>query len=383
MAENDQAQEKTEEPTQRRLEKAREDGDVLSSKETFVFATSLCGLLIIASLGLLTNQMLDSWASLFSFSSGESLQRLRTSKAWDSLFLLLVVSAIFGVPTLVIVTFAQAMVGGGLQFNLKSIAFKPEKIDPIKGLGRIFGVKGLVELLKSVAKVGLLTAFVIGFLWFVIPNIVFLSASSLIDAIQYLYRMLLLLMLILVLILAAIGLGDYLWSRHSWMKKLRMSQQDLKDEYKETEGSPEVKSRMRRLQMEASQRAMQQSAAVENVKDATVIITNPTHFAVALKYQHNDDAVPIIIAMGKDTLAQRIIEKAAESDKTVVRVPLLARALYFTGDIGAAVTEQLYSAVATILAYVYQLEQGLEAELKDVEIPNELIFDETGKVEGN
>jgi len=87
--------------------------------------------------------------------------------------------------------------------------------------------------------------------------------------------------------------------------------------------------------------------------------------------------------MGKDTLAQRIIEKAAESDKTVVRVPLLARALYFTGDIGAAVTEQLYSAVATILAYVYQLEQGLEAELKDVEIPNELIFDETGKVEGN
>jgi flagellar biosynthetic protein FlhB len=383
MAENDQAQEKTEEPTQRRLEKAREDGDVLSSKETFVFATSLCGLLIIASLGLLTNQILDSWAALFSFSSGESLQALRTSRAWDSLILLLIVSAVFGVPTLAIVAFAQAMVGGGLQFNLKSIAFKPEKIDPIKGLGRIFGVKGLVELLKSVAKVGLLTSFVIGFLWFVIPNIVYLSASSLIDAVQYLYRTLMLLMLVLVLILGAIGLGDYLWSRHSRMKKLRMSQQDLKDEYKETEGSPEVKSRMRRLQMEASQRAMQQSAAVENVKDATVIITNPTHFAVALKYQHNDDAVPIILAMGKDILAQRIIEKAAESNKTVVRVPVLARALYFTGDIGAAVTEQLYSAVATILAYVYQLEQGIEADLKDVEIPNELIFDETGKVEGS
>ena len=383
MAENDQAQEKTEEPTQRRLEKAREDGDVLSSKETFVFATSLCGLLIIASLGLLTNQILDSWASLFFFSSGESLQSLRTSKAWDSLFLLLIVSSIFGVPTLVIVTFAQAMVGGGIQFNLKSIAFKPEKIDPVKGLGRIFGVKGLAELIKSVAKVGLLTAFVIGFIWAVMPNIVFLSASSLIDAIQYLYRMLMLLILIIVLILAAISLGDYLWSRHSWMKKLRMSQQDLKDEYKETEGSPEVKSRIRRLQMEASQRARQQNAAVENVKDATVIITNPTHFAVALKYEHNDDPAPIIIAMGKDTLAQRIIEKAAENDKTVVRVPLLARALYFTGDIGAAVTEQLYSAVATILAYVYQLEQGLEAELKDVEIPNEFIFDETGKVEGS
>jgi flagellar biosynthetic protein FlhB len=158
-----------------------------------------------------------------------------------------------------------------------------------------------------------------------------------------------------------------------------MSRQDLKEEFKETEGSPEVKSRMRRLQMEASQRAMQQAQAVENVKDATVVITNPTHFAVAIKYDPDEDTVPMIIAMGKDILAQRIMEQAELHSKSVVRSPVLARALYFTGEIGAVISEKLYAAVASILAYVYQLEQGVEATLQDIDVPDDLVFDEMGQ----
>jgi flagellar biosynthetic protein FlhB len=164
------------------------------------------------------------------------------------------------------------------------------------------------------------------------------------------------------------------------MQKLRMSRQDLKEEFKESEGSPEVKSRMRRLQMEASQRVSQQAQSIDQVKDATVVITNPTHFAVAIKYDPEVDTVPTILAMGKGIIALRLIEQAEFHSKSVVRSPLLARALYFTGDIGAAISEQLYAAVASILAYVYQLEKGIDAQLQDVDVPKELSFDENGKL---
>ena len=249
----------------------------------------------------------------------------------------------------------------------------------IKGLGRIFSVKGLAELIKAVAKVVLLTGVVIAFLWYSLSRILYLNVGSLDDGIHTLYQILILFILSILIILCLIAIGDYIWSRHTWLQKLRMSRQDLKEEFKETEGSPEVKSRMRRLQMEASQRAMQQAQAVENVKDATVVITNPTHFAVAIKYDPDEDTVPMIIAMGKDILAQRIMEQAELHSKSVVRSPVLARALYFTGEIGAVITEKLYAAVASILAYVYQLEQGVEATLQDIDVPDDLVFDEMGQ----
>jgi len=225
----------------------------------------------------------------------------------------------------------------------------------------------------------LLTGVVIAFLWYSLSRILYLNVGSLDDGINTLYQILILFILSILIILCLIAIGDYIWSRHTWLQKLRMSRQDLKEEFKETEGSPEVKSRMRRLQMEASQRAMQQAQAVENVKDATVVITNPTHFAVAIKYDPDEDTVPMIIAMGKDILAKRIMEQAELHSKSIVRSPVLARALYFTGEIGAVISEKLYAAVASILAYVYQLEQGVDATLQDIDVPEELVFDEIGQ----
>jgi flagellar biosynthetic protein FlhB len=152
----------------------------------------------------------------------------------------------------------------------------------------------------------------------------------------------------------------------------------MKDESKDSEGSPEVKSRIRRLQMEASQKASQRAQAVENISDASVIITNPTHFAVALKYEPGVRDTPYIIAMGKGPLALRIIEEGDKASISRVRSPLLARALYFTGDIGADVSEDLFSAVASVLAYVLQLERGAKPTFEDPDIPSDLLYDEFG-----
>ena len=379
MAENDQAQEKTEEPTQRRLEKAREDGDVLSSKEMFVFASSAAGLFVILVLGLFSKNLLVGWSELFTFGHPEELLTAKIKNAWQSYELLLMAAAIFGIPCFLFVVGMQAFVGGGLSASGKALGFKFEKLNLIKGLGRIFSVKGLVELVKSVAKVVLLTSCVVIFLWFALPDILYLSAGTLENGIGILYQTLLFFILSILLILFAIGLGDYFWSRHTWLQKLRMTKQDMKEEFKESEGSPEVKARMRRLQMEASQKAAEQSHAIENVKDATVIITNPTHFAIAIKYEPSSDDAPVILAMGKDIMAKRVIEQAELHSKTIVRSPILARALYFTGNIGQAISEQLYSAVASILAYVYQLERGVDATLQEPEVPQDFIFDENGR----
>jgi len=379
MAENDQAQEKTEEPTQRRLEKAREDGDVLSSKEMFVFASSTAGLFVLFVLGLFANNILVGWSQLFTFSHPEELMTVKIKNAWEGYKLLLLAASFFGLPCFLFIIGMQAFVGGGISISGKALGFKFEKLNLIKGLGRIFSIKGLVELLKSIAKVVLLTCCVVIFLWYFLPKIIYLSAGNLESSLGVLYQILLLFVLSLILILFAIGAGDYLWSRHTWLQKLRMTKQDIKEEFKESEGSPEVKSRMRRLQMEASQKAAEQAQAVENVKDATVVITNPTHFAVAIKYEPETDDAPIILAMGKDIVAKRVIEQAELHSKTIVRSPTLARAIYFTGNIGHAISEQLYSAVASILAYVYQLERGLDATLQEPEIPSDFIFDENGR----
>lgn len=379
MAENEQAQEKTEEPTQRRLEKAREDGDVLSSKEMLVFASGVSTLIIIGALGLFSKGVLDAWGSLFIFSNPDELLTAKFAKGWSGYAIVLSGAAIFGIPTMLFIILTQSFVGNGLSFNPKGFSFKVEKLNIIKGLGRIFSVKGLVELIKAIAKVVFLTAVVITFLWFSLTRIVYLNVGSLDDGIAVLYRLLILFILSILIVLCLIAIGDYIWSRHSWLQKLRMSRQDMKEEFKETEGSPEVKSRMRRLQMEASQKAMQNAQAVEQVKDATVIITNPTHFAVAIRYDQELEDVPVILAMGKDILAKRIIEQADIHAKTVVRSPTLARALYYSGEVGGAISERLYAAVASILAYVYQLERGIDASLNDVEVPADMVFDEFGK----
>ncbi len=158
-----------------------------------------------------------------------------------------------------------------------------------------------------------------------------------------------------------------------------MTIKEVKDENKDTDGSPEVKQKIRRLQNEISNRAASQTAALDNVKDASVIITNPTHFAVAIKYEVGEAGAPVILAMGRGMIAEKIIKLADEADVTVFQSPLLARAIYFTGEIGKEISENLYSAIASVLAYIFKIERGEETDYPDFDIPNELNFDEYGK----
>jgi len=378
MAEQDNSQEKTLDPTQKRLDKAKEDGEILSSKEMFVFGTSLMGLIVIICLGMVSKNVLANWASLFQLDHSETLGVSRIFHSELAFSLVLGGAAMFAFPILLAVLFTQFFVAGSINFSGKSISFKPSRINPLSGLKRIFSVKGLVELAKSILKIILLISVSGAIIWLAMPKILYLSSSSLSDGLMVFYQSLMSLLGGLVIILAIIAMLDLLWSRHEWLKKLRMNHQDMKDESKDSEGSPEVKSRIRRLQMEASQKASQRAQAIESVHEASVIITNPTHFAVALKYEPDTRDTPYIIAMGKGPMALRIIEEAGKANISRVRSPLLARALFFTGDIGADVAEDLFSAVASVLAYVLQLERGANPSFVDPEVPTDLLYDEFG-----
>ena len=379
MADNDQSQEKNQDPTQKRLDKAKEDGEILSSKEMFVFGSSFMGLIVIFTLGMFSKGILAGWSSLFSWDHAENLEVLRNYNSELAFSIFLSGAALFAVPIFAAVIFTQFVVGGSINFSSKTLAPKASKINPLSGLKRIFSMKGLVELVKSIVKIVFLISTATTIIWFLMPKIIYLSSSSLSDAIIIVYESLMFLVGSLICILFVVGIGDYLYSRHSWMEKLKMSRQDLKDESKDSDGSPEVKSRMRRLQMAASQKASERAQAVDDVKDASVIITNPTHFAIALKYAPEVRDAPYIIAMGKGPMAIKIIEEGEKHQKSVVRSPLLARALFFTGNIGQDVSDQLFSAVASVLAYVLQIERGVEANLADPELPDDLMYDEFGQ----
>ena len=380
MAEGgDESQEKTEDPTQRRLDKAAEDGEVLSSKEMFVFATMAMGIAMIYALSIYIPSQIGHWMSFFRFGGLDKMDSQILTNLGHALWIFIVVSAIIGLPMLVAVLATQGAIGGGVNFTAKAMAFKGNRINPLSGLKRMFSVKGLVELAKAVAKVIFLGTAFAGVIWVLLPTILRLTRTGLTAALHEVFWGTMLALAASLIVLGVIAALDLAYAMHTHLQKLRMSRQDMKDEYKQTEGSPEVKSRIRRLQMEASRRASEQSAAVENVAEATAIITNPTHFAVALKYVPGETRAPIILAMGRGKMAERIIDKANEHDVTIFQSPLLARALYFTGDIGQEITDGVYTAVAAVLAYVFRLDRGETPEEPWVEIPNELQFDENGK----
>lgn len=379
MAEESQdGQEKTEEPSQRKLDKAKEDGKVITSKEVFVFTSLSTGLVILMALMSFGGQFLSGWASLFQITPGADLSSMLTWNFRESIFFLIKLALIFGVP-LMAVTLATQAAMGGFVFAVKAMAFKGSRINPISGLKRMVSMKALVELAKSILKVVLLFGVGYAVITNVMPEVIRLTDTSFVQAVGTMHENIPLLIGALLIVLVVIAAIDFAWQRHTFMQDMRMSRQDMKEEYKQTEGSPEVKAKIRRKQMEASQRASQQREALDNVADATAVITNPTHFAIALKYEVGSPGAPTILAMGRGVLAQQIIERANDARVTVFRSPLLARALYFTGEIGHEISEQLYTAVATVLAYIYRLEKGEALERPEVDLPEDLRFDEQGR----
>ena len=379
MAEESQdGQEKTEDPSQRKLEKSAEDGKVLTSKEMFVFTSMFAAFVLMFVTPLFAQKVLAYWSRLFHFTRPDDLTTLAFERFYELIFSIIIAGLFVGVPMIIIVIGTQVAVGG-LNFAPKAFNFKGNRLNPLQGFKRMFGTKGLMELTKSILKVVLLFASAAATIYALLPSVLELPSRDLGTAtIASLLNFPFLLGMLLI-ILAIIAMIDYFWQRHTHIQSLRMTKQEVKDEYKQTEGSPEVKAKIRRMQMETAANAGRQQAALDDVPDATAVITNPTHFAVALKYEVGSSEAPKILAMGRGNMAHQIIERANGADVTVFRSPLLARALYYTGEIGAEIAEQLYQAVAVVLAYLYRVDRGEVLAEPEVEIPESLRFTENGQ----
>ncbi len=253
---------------------------------------------------------------------------------------------------------------GGFSFSMKAAAFKGERLNPIKGMKRIFSANALNELVKAMAKFGVVATIAVFWLWFSADQLLSLGRQPVGEAIQTALKTCAVSLLVVstgLILIAAVDVPFQLWQ---YQKKLRMTRQQVKDEFKETEGRPEVKSRIRALQQQAAQRRM-----MEDVPTADVVITNPTHFAVALKYDDSKMGAPQVVAKGKDLIAQRIREIATEHNVPLFSAPPLARVLFRTTDIGEEIPARLYTAVAQILAYIYQLNETLRPGQQRLEPP--------------
>ncbi|MGC8119392.1 flagellar biosynthesis protein FlhB [Marinobacter sp. VGCF2001] len=371
--ENDNSQEKTEEPTPRRLEKAKEDGQTARSKELATMAVLLAGagglLVFGASLGAsLEAIMRDSFSlerSAIFDTRHMSVQLIVAAKeaAWalSPILVMLLIAAIVGSIGI-----------GGLLFSGKAIAPKANRMDPIKGLGRMFSMRSLIELVKAIAKVGLVMAVAILILNLRTEDLLAIAEEPAVPAMRHVLWTLGWSFFALSCATIAIAAIDVPFQIYDHQKKLRMTKQEVKDEYKDTEGKPEVKGKIRQLQREMAQRRMMQ-----DVPKADVVITNPTHYAVALKYDQASMGAPVVVAKGADEVAFKIMEIARESKVDVLRTPPLTRAVYHNTDIGDEIPDGLYMAIAQVLAYLFQLRQfrkgrGPKPGMPDFPIPPEM-----------
>ena len=382
MAEqSEDGQEKTEEPTAKKLEKAAEEGQVFTSKEMFVF-TGIIGMFGLVYILPYYSQMLISyWSMFFDWSDIVNDKKSILDILSYALYLFIVVIIFISIPMFLIVLLTQIAVGG-INFAPKAIQFKGKKINPVEGFKRMFSQKSLAELVKAILKVLLLFGLTALVIYDRLDDMIQLTERELSQAIIVMGQSFPKLLFILLVGLAIIAAIDYFWQRHIFMQGLRMTKQEIKDEFKQTEGSPEVKAKIRRKQMEASANTAKNAAALEDVKEASAVITNPTHFAVALKYEVGSKGAPTILALGKGPMAKNIIERAESAKITLFRSPLLARALFFTGEIGQEISDKLYTAVAVALAYIYKIDRGEFASEPEIIIPEDMQYNEQGELLG-
>lgn len=371
MAEQNNSQERTEEPTARRKEEARKEGKIPRSKE---LNTMLSLLSAGTGLLLLGNFMATDFISLF-----ESSLSFDRAVAFDTDMLALrfvetVMSALLILAPFFAVVMAGAVLGplamGGWSFSFDAVAFKPNKLNPLEGLKRIVSAKGLLELFKALIKFAVLSLVTYLLFQLLMAEILSLGSRPPGQAFSEAVNLLLWCLLALSFTMIFIVVFDVPFELWNYKRQLKMTLQEVKDEAKESEGKPEVKGRIRNLQREIAQRRM-----MDAVPTADVVITNPTHFAVALKYVGVSGSAPIVVAKGRDLIAQRIREIASDNEVALFSAPPLARALYASSEIGKEIPQNLYLAVARVLAYVYQLRAAGSSDFatapSDLEIPPE------------
>ncbi len=356
MADEKQQQDKTEQATPKRLEDARKKGDVPRSRELTMTGVMLTG---ATTLIFMVEPMLLKIRSAMS----EALQ-IDRADIFDSGYLPEAFSAyaggaISGLMPFAVILLAAVFLGataiGGWSFSMKAVAFKVEKLNPIKGLKRVFSANSLNELIKSLAKFLLVAFIALTWLWWSVDELLSLGRENAAVAVPHAMKIASISLLIVSTGLIAISLADVPFQLWNFQKKMKMTRQEVRDEFKETEGRPEVKSKIRMLQQQIATRRM-----MDDLPNADVVITNPTHFAVALKYEEDSMGAPTVIAKGRDLLAKRIREVAEEHNVPLFSAPPLARSLYRSTRIGQEISPGLYSAVAQVLAYLMQINAAMK-----------------------
>ena len=374
-------QEKTEEPTSRKLEKAREEGQVARSVELPAAAVTIAALgMLYLTGGTLIHKMAEAFVSGFNFDR----KLVHSPNLLPAIFGHEVLESFILVAPLLLLTITVAIAAsgatGGYLFSTKAVAPKASKLNPLNGLKRMFGTKALVELVKALLKFGLVAGVVTWVLYDNVSTLNNIGKMAFEPAMTLAGQLLTKSALIMACALILIAAIDVPFQRWDFMKSMRMSIQDIKDEMKDMEGRPEVKAQIRRRQREMSNRRM-----IDNVKEADVVITNPEHFAVALSYDPNGDSAPVLLAKGTDEVAARIRAEAEKHGIEIFRAPPLARALYFTTDLDQPVPEDLYYAVAQVIAYVFNLASirpgAPPLQRPQPKVPKNMQFDSNGKLE--
>lgn len=377
MAEVERDQ-KTEEATAKRKRDSAQKGDVLSSRELATAVSMAAG---TAWLALAGSWAIRSWSGMLAAGLTIDASTARSFVITDRISALLglaigPLAALFGISMLAAIA-SPAMLGS-FGFRAASFAPKASRLNPIAGLGRMFGTHGLAELGKSIIKVALLGA--TGW-WVITGDIAAINGLSGADATSAaalaggtVVRLLLALSIAL-LAIAALDVPLQLRQRNV---RLRMSKQEVRDEHKETEGSPELKSAIR-----ARQHAILSNSARKAVTEAAVILTNPTHFAVALRYRPGMDAAPFVVARGRGATALAIKDLAQDNGVPTLDYPLLTRAIYFTSRAGQPIAHDLYVAVATVLAFVFNLDVSRTnlTDKPEIDVPDAKRFDQSGRPE--
>jgi flagellar biosynthetic protein FlhB len=375
---SESAQDKTEDPTAQKLKKARDDGQVARSMEL------PAAVIVIGSIAIL--MVMGSWlisrlSTVFAQGFVFDRQLIEKPLLLPAHFGEQMLAAFVLVLPIVLFTMVAAIVAsgvtGGYLFSFSAVMPKGSKLDPISGLKRIFGTHALVELGKAILKF----VIVAGVLWWSLmvnmDSLIKIGQMGLEPALSAAGKMILQSGLWVALSLALIAMIDVPWQKHSFTKRMRMTKQEVKDEYKQMEGSPEVKAQIRRRQRE-----MANSRMMQRIKDADVVITNPEHFAVALEYDPTGDGAPIMVAKGSDHMAALIREEAKAHGVHLFEAAPLARAIYFTTEVEQQVPEDLYHAVAQVIAYVFSLEAASpmnpQQDKPRVKVPPSMLFNPDG-----
>jgi flagellar biosynthetic protein FlhB len=365
---DDSTQEKTEDASERKLQRAKEKGQVPRSKEM-----GTASVLIAAAIGM---YFFGSWLGHSVYSMTYEFLTLDPTQLMDPAQMLLAIPAAIeavAMPLLMFIVFlfVCAFLGnilvGGLTLSAYSVQFRSDKLSPLRGMKRMFGLQALVELAKGIAKVLVVMTVVAFMLYYFLEEIVSISYDPLDTNIHHALEILSLMFILLclsMLLIVSIDVPYQIWKHANEQK---MTKQEVKDERKDTDGNPEVKSRIRKLQYEMAQRRM-----MEDVPKADAVIVNPEHYAVALKYDVSHAKSPFVVAKGIDDMAFKIREIAVQHSVPIIVSPRLARAIYYTTNINQEIPEPLFVAVAQVLAYIYQLAQYNSGQgKKPVALPKE------------